>query len=159
MRHRRALAILACVIAAGSMAGCARSVFPPGGPLDTIPPKILVVTPADSTVQVARDAGVELMFSEPMDHATVRDGIRVYPPPGRPRLDWSGRRVRVTWDEPLADSTTYVLLVSGQARDERGVPMGQPITVRSPNLGAGIGRLPILARYGRLPMTGSSASA
>ena len=112
MRHRRALAVLACVLAAGAVAGCARSVFPPGGPLDTIPPKIIAVTPADSTVQVARDAGVELLFSEPMDHATVRDGIRVYPPPGRPRLDWSGRRVRVTWDEPLADSTTYVLLVT-----------------------------------------------
>ncbi|HEX5030183.1 MAG TPA: Ig-like domain-containing protein [Candidatus Eisenbacteria bacterium] len=130
MRHRRALAVLACAVAAGAMAGCARSVFPPGGPLDTIAPKIIAVTPADSTVHVARDAGVELMFSESMDHATVRDGIRVYPPPGRPRLDWSGRRVRVTWDEPLAESTTYVLLVSGQARDERGVPMGRPITVR-----------------------------
>ena len=130
MHHRRPLAALACVLAAGALAGCARSVFPPGGPLDTVPPKVIAVTPADSTVEVPRDAGVELLFSESMDHATVRDGIRVYPPPGRPSLDWSGRRVRVTWDHPLAERTTYQLLLSGQARDERGVPMGRPITIR-----------------------------
>ena len=130
MRRGRALAALACVLAAGAMAGCARSVFPPGGPLDTTPPRIAAVTPADSTVSVPTDAGVEILFSESMDHATVRDGIRVYPPPGRPSFDWSGRRVRVVWNKPLAESTTYVVLVSGSARDARGVPMGRPVTVR-----------------------------
>ena len=127
---RRTHAALACLLAAGVMAGCARSVFPPGGPLDTTPPKVIAVTPADSTVGVARDAGVEFLFSESMDHATVRDGIRAYPPPGRPTLDWSGRRARLVWDRPLAENTTYIVVVSGSARDQRGVPMGAPATIR-----------------------------
>lgn len=129
--RRQAVAAAAVALAlAAALGGCARSVFPPGGPIDTIPPLVVAVTPADSAVNVPRDVQIEVIFSESMDRASVRDGIRVYPPVGKLNLDWSGRRVRIQWDKPLAESTSYVLLLSARSRDARGVFMGNPRTVR-----------------------------
>lgn len=120
----------AAVLAAAALGGCARSVFPPGGPIDVTPPRVADISPADSSVQVPRDASVEMLFSESMDRTSVRDGIRIYPPVGRQVYDWSGKRVRVAWDRPFAERTTYVLLLSGTARDARGVPLGRALTIR-----------------------------
>jgi hypothetical protein len=118
------------LLAAGLLVGCARSVFPPGGPVDTTPPNVVVTAPADSSVQVARDAALEILFSEAMIHQTVLDGFQLYPPAGRPSFDWSGRKLRISWDQPLAESTTYIALLSASARDQRGVAMGTPLTIR-----------------------------
>ncbi len=125
-----ARAALAVALAAWSTAGCAKSMFPPGGPVDTVPPYITATVPADSSLRVSTTATVDVMFSEGMDRETVRDGFRVYPPAGRPRFDWSGRSLRATWDRPLAENTTYIVLLSGSARDLRGVAMGRPLTIR-----------------------------
>jgi hypothetical protein len=109
---------------------CAKSVFPPGGPIDKAPPRVVATTPADSSVSVPVDGGVEFLFSESMDHASVRDAIKVFPPPAHPALDWSGRRLRLTWGEPLAANATYQVLLSGRARDAHGVSLGAPVTIR-----------------------------
>jgi hypothetical protein len=79
---RRALAGVGAgaVAAMLGFGGCAKSVFPPGGPLDAIPPRILATSPADSSVRIARNVGVEFLFSEGMDHASVRDAVRIRPP-------------------------------------------------------------------------------
>ena len=127
---KRRVGVAAVWIVAAALGGCARSVFPPGGPVDRTPPRAVATTPADSAVRVSRDARIEVLFSEGMDHASVRDGFRVYPPAGRPRFDWSGKAFRVQWEEPLIESTTYVAIISGGARDIRGVPMGAPIRIR-----------------------------
>jgi Bacterial Ig-like domain len=124
-----ARAAVAAAVAAVALGGCAKSAFPPGGPIDTVPPYILATVPADSSLRVSRTTSVGILFSEGVDHQTVRDGFRIYPPAGRPRFDWSGRRLAVTWDRPLAESTTYIVLLSGSARDLRGVPMGKPLTI------------------------------
>jgi len=129
--RRSALAAAAAAVAlAAALGGCARSVFPPGGPIDTTPPLLVAVSPADSAVNVPRDIQIEVTFSESMDRASVRDGIKVYPPIGKLSLDWSGRQVRIQWDKPLAESTTYVLLLSARSRDARGVLMGNPRSIR-----------------------------
>lgn len=127
---RRVILAVRMILIAGVVMGCARSVFPPGGPVDTRPPRVAAIQPADSSVQVPRNTGVDILFSEAMDRASVRDGIRVYPPAGRQLYDWSGKRIRVTWEQPLAERTTYSLLLSGTARDARGVPLGRAVTIR-----------------------------
>ncbi|MGE5175487.1 MAG: Ig-like domain-containing protein [Hyphomicrobiales bacterium] len=124
---RAALALAAAALVA---AGCAKSVFPPGGPVDTTPPRALAFTPADSSVQVPRDVVVTILFSEPMDHASVRDAIRLFPPEPRLTTKWSGRLVRVSWADPLRENTTYQILLSGRARDEHGVMLGNPVAIR-----------------------------
>ena len=121
---------IARLLLLAALAGCARPIPPPGGPIDTTPPRVLATSPADSAVDVARTGSVDVLFSESMDHASVRDNVRIYPPIDRPTFRWSGRRFRVEWADSLDAGTTYQLFLSGRARDLRGVPMGVPLTIR-----------------------------
>jgi len=126
----RVLLAVAVLAAAGVFGGCARAVFPPGGPVDVIAPRVVEAVPPDSAVRVPLDAAVEILFTEAMDRTTVRDGFRIYPPAARPSFDWSGRRVMIRWDQPLQERTTYTILLSGLVRDARGVPMKNAVTRR-----------------------------
>jgi hypothetical protein len=121
---------LAALAAALLLSGCARSGFPPGGPIDTTPPTVLEVTPADSSVHVPAEEAVEIDFSESMDHASVQDGLRMFPPPRGLSLHWSGKRLRVSWQDSLAPATTYHVVLSGTAKDAHAVPMGKELHVR-----------------------------
>jgi Bacterial Ig-like domain len=124
-------AATAVVLLAAAFGGCARSVPPPGGPIDTTPPQVLATSPADSSLHVSRSGSVEILFSEAMDRASVRDNVRIYPPIERPTYRWSGgRRFRVEWGDSLGAGTTYQLFLSGRARDLRGVPLGTPLQLR-----------------------------
>lgn len=130
MSHRRARALV--TLAAGAVlvvAGCAKSVFPPGGPLDVVPPRVIATTPADSTVRVAANTGVDFLFSEDMDHGSVRDATRIRPPVERPQFRWSGRHFRVFWGESLRANTTYHVVLRGSVRDGHGVPLGAPVSI------------------------------
>jgi hypothetical protein len=122
--------LAAAALVIGGLGGCARSIFPPGGPIDVIAPRVIATVPSDSVVHVALQSAVEILFSEAMDRASVRDGFRIYPPAGRQSYDWSGRRLRVLWDRPLSESTTYTVLLSGAIHDARGVPMRDAVTLR-----------------------------
>jgi len=110
-------------------AGCAKSVFPPGGPLDVTPPRVVATSPADSTVRVPVNTAVEFLFSEDMDHASVRDATRIRPPVERPQFRWSGRRFRIFWGESLRQNTTYHVVLRGSVRDAHGVPLGGPVSI------------------------------
>src|SRR5439155_1172810 len=99
------------------------------GPVDVIAPRVIAAAPPDSAVRLPVDSPVEITFSETMDRTTVRDGFRIYPPVGRQTFDWSGRRVRVVWDRPLSERTTYIVLLSGTIRDARSVPMRNAVTL------------------------------
>ena len=125
----RRLAVPAVLLAA-LLGGCAKPDFPPGGPIDTTPPRVLLTSPADSTTRVPPDADIVILFSEAMDRVSVRDGFRIYPPPGAASYHWSGRRFRVSWGEPLRPGTTYQAFLSAGARDAHGVPTGVPIAIR-----------------------------
>ena len=115
---------------AALLGSCAKPEFPPGGPIDTTPPRVVLTSPADSTMRVPADAGIEILFSESMDRVSVRDGLRIFPPPGTPSYHWNGRRFKVSWAEPLAPNTTYQAFLSAGARDVHGVTLGLPITIR-----------------------------
>ncbi|HYJ32511.1 MAG TPA: Ig-like domain-containing protein [Candidatus Binatia bacterium] len=118
--------LLGAVVAA---IGCAKSVFPPGGPLDVTPPRVIATTPADSSVRVDRTTGVDFLFSEDMDHGSVRDATRIRPPVERPQFRWSGRHFRVFWGETLRVNTTYHVVLRGSVRDAHGVPLGAPVSI------------------------------
>jgi hypothetical protein len=72
---------------------------------------------------------VEFLFSEGMDHGSVRDAARIRPPLERPQYGWSGRRFRMAWGEPLRPNTTYHVVLRGSARDSHGMPMGAPVSI------------------------------
>jgi Big-like domain-containing protein len=129
-RAAPAAGLLAAGLAGALLGGCAKPDFPPGGPIDTIPPRVLLTAPADSTTRVPPSLEIEILFSEPMDRVSVRDGFRIYPPPGAPSYHWNGRRFRVSWEEPLRPNTTYQAFLSAGARDQHGVILGSPVTIR-----------------------------
>jgi hypothetical protein len=120
----------ALIVASLLLGGCAKPDFPPGGPIDTTPPRVLATSPADSTVRVPPDAGIEILFSEPMDRISVRDGFRIFPPPGSPSFHWTGRKLKVSWAEPLKEHTTYQAFLSAGARDLHAVTLGVSHTIR-----------------------------
>ena len=126
----RVLLAAAALVLSGGLGGCARSIFPPGGPIDVIAPHVVETVPPDSAVHVPLDSQIEILFTEAMDRTSVRDGFRIYPPAGRQSFDWNGRRMKVRWDQPLAKRTTYTILLSGMVRDARSVPMRNAVTLR-----------------------------
>ncbi len=90
---------------------------------------MIATTPADSSVRVPLDVVVEFLFSEGMDHGSVRDAARIRPPLERPQYQWSGRRFRMSWGEPLRPNTTYHVVLRGSARDAHGMALGAPVTI------------------------------
>jgi len=77
-------------------------------------------------VSVPRDAALELAFSEEMDRDSVERALGLLPPVPLAEFDWSGRRLTVTPDETLPDSSTIVLQLAGTARDRHGVSVAGP---------------------------------
>jgi len=61
-RLSRGAALVAVALLAVLGSGCARSSFPPGGPVDTIPPRVVASTPGDSVTNVPRNVSVEVVF-------------------------------------------------------------------------------------------------
>ena len=110
-------------------AACANPQAPSGGPRDETPPSIASSDPAADAVNVSAEH-VDLVFSEYIDVSSFAEAFSLTPAFEEPlAFDWSGRRVRVELPAPLRDSTTYVLTIDTDLRDERGVALAQPLTL------------------------------
>lgn len=143
-----------------ALAGCATPIAPTGGPADTTPPALVGTLPADGATNVT-DRTITLTFSERL--ASEAGGAVVVTPAGDvpPEVTVRAREVTITLPE-LRDSTTYVVTVGTELRDQRSVALRQPITVafstgdridggvlegqvRAPATGGGVGGLAVWA--------------
>lgn len=117
---RIALALLAA-FGALVLSGCARRLPPTGGPRDVAPPAVLSVEPDSGATRVPRDAALKLVFSEPMDRASVLGTVLVGPGvrPGAVRWE-NNRTLALQFMEPLDSARTYTVLLAPGARDVRG---------------------------------------
>ena len=143
-----------------ALAGCATPGAPSGGPADTTPPTLVETAPADGATRVA-DRAVVLTFSERLD-ATAGQAVTVTPAADTaPEVRVRARQIEITLPE-LRDSTTYVVTVGTDLRDQQSVALREPITVafatgdaidagrvagvaRDPATGAGAGGLAVWA--------------
>ena len=96
---------------------CAKISAPTGGPKDLDPPVILKSLPANSTVMFT---GKE--FTVTFDEYVVLDRITekfmVSPPLAtKPEIKLKGKSLIVTWEDELADSTTYTFYFQDAIRD------------------------------------------
>ena len=88
-------------------------------PLDTTPPTVAGVTPADGTVDVAVDTLVTATFDEPMDPATVNGTTVELRDSGNNLIaatvsyDVPSRTATLTAASPLANSSVFTPLVKG----------------------------------------------
>lgn len=128
-RVHRLSSLAASLLIGFGFGGCATPVAPTGGPRDTTPPALVSSKPASSSVNFASDR-VSLTFSEKVDRASFQRALSFTPEISpAPELEWDGASVEIVLVAPLRDSTTYILTLDNQLRDDRGVEVDRPITL------------------------------
>lgn len=108
----RAHAMRACVVCvvAVLLAACAnRGVGPQGGPRDSLPPQIVGETPLNGMLNYHGNR-VEIAFNEYIQLDNVVENVVISPPQQKPPIVKAiGKRVVLTFEEELQDSTTYTI--------------------------------------------------
>ncbi len=86
-----------------------RGIGPQGGPKDETPPVILKETPKNGSVNF-HDKQIEIQLNEYVQLDKVAENVLISPPQQRPpEVKAVGKKVTVTFDEDLRDSTTYTI--------------------------------------------------
>ena len=100
-------------------------------PFQTVPyPAIVSTTPANGDPEVDPSTSLEIVFSAPMDIATLMPNITIQPAPTRVYTYWNDYddRFVVSWD--IQPSTTYVVRLGGAMADPYGNTIGQDRLLR-----------------------------
>ena len=110
MRLRKYYIYLWMVLAALCLRACAnKGMGPQGGPKDTTPPDILNVTPANGSVNFSGNT-IVIQCNEYLQMKDAANQVLMSPPQRRaPIVKALGKKVVVTFEEPLRDSTTYLI--------------------------------------------------
>ncbi|MEK6571946.1 MAG: Ig-like domain-containing protein, partial [Bacteroidota bacterium] len=98
--------------------GCAGELPPSGGPVDTVPPRIIATFPEPNTVGFS-GSKVILEFDEYVEEQSVEGSVFISPFLGLLEFDWSGRQVQIRFAEKLRPTTTYVVNVGTDVVDIR----------------------------------------
>jgi len=107
---RKKLYYIFIILSAIVVASCAnRGVGPQGGPKDETPPVLLNEMPANGTTDF-RGNIITLQFDEYLQLNDVGNQVLISPPQQRaPLVKALGKKVVVTFEEELRDSTTYMI--------------------------------------------------
>ena len=110
MSFRKYYIYLWLVLAALCLRACAnKGIGPQGGPKDTTPPEILNVTPANGSVNFSGNT-IVIQCNEYLQMNDAANQVLMSPPQRRtPTVKALGKKVVVTFEEPLRDSTTYLI--------------------------------------------------
>ncbi len=99
------------------LSGCALQLPPEGGPADTTPPEIISSYPVPGQINYREDYA-ELEFSEYVEKRSLKDAIFISPAPEEGyELNWSGKTVRIEFNKPLKENTTYYITVGTDLTD------------------------------------------
>ncbi len=116
-----ARALTWALLALAATTGCARKLPPTGGPLDVLPPELLATAPDSGTAGVHAGDPVRLVFSEPMDRASVAANVLLEPGVRSVAVHWKdSKTAELVPDPPLVAGRTYALLVAPGPKDARG---------------------------------------
>jgi hypothetical protein len=115
---------LISLLALGALFACAQQGFPPGGPPDKVPPKLLKTTP-DSNARNVSEKEVDFQFDEVLSErpagATSLDAlVLISPRDGAPRVGWHRSRISVRGHKDWKPNTTYVITLLPGIADLRG---------------------------------------
>ena len=126
--HRARVAALCLAAVAGGLSACAKVGPPGGGPVDSTPPEVLSVRPADGRTRIAPDTRFELEFSEEMDRDSVTRALSILPDADLTEFEWRGPIVGFEPETALPDSSTVVLQIASTARDLHGVALASAVS-------------------------------
>lgn len=99
--------------------------------IDSEAPSVVSISPGNGAVSVSTTASLTILFSEPMNEATVLAAVSLTPAAAgtrRSRVSDGGRLFEISWSQPLSGLTDYTLAIGTGARDTSGIPLSQPIS-------------------------------
>ncbi|GAO41963.1 Ig-like domain-containing domain [Flavihumibacter petaseus] len=112
------------ILAAVLLEGCANIVPPLGGPRDSLPPRIVAIHPADSTLHF-NEKKIEMSFDEYVTLENALQNVLVTPTPKvNPIVESRLKTVTVRIKDTLEANTTYVIDFGKAIRD---VNEGNPL--------------------------------
>jgi hypothetical protein len=108
---------------------CAKEGMPPGGPVDTTPPKVISVSPKPDSTRVDLSSKIAITFSERMSNKQTEESIFLSPFPKKP-LDfrWHKSKLIISFADSLLKDKTYVVTIGTGARDLRGNHLSESYT-------------------------------
>ncbi|MFH2024334.1 MAG: Ig-like domain-containing protein, partial [bacterium] len=110
--------------------GCAAQGPPGGGAEDKTGPILLSTFPENGTVNVNRQTGVVLNFSETIEPRSAESKLVITPTPGRPAIIKANRkRVTIDFLEPLQENTTYIISFGRGIQDYQKNPSEINVTI------------------------------
>lgn len=93
------------------LAGCANQLPPGGGPVDTVPPKIIEGYPQTGTTNFSGDY-MKFKFSKYIDKQTLKSAMFISPAiEGELDYDWTGTSVKIKFPHKLKKDITYSVTI------------------------------------------------
>ncbi len=112
------------------MLGCAKSIAPPGGPVDRTPPKVASSIPPTGAINVPLDSRLTIQFSEPIEPRNPDQSVFISPqtdPP--PKLAVKGSRLEIRFPGGLKPGKTYVVTLGSDLKDAHAVSLAQSVSL------------------------------
>lgn len=105
---------------------CASQGGPPGGPEDKTPPSIISVSPENGATNVSKKVKIEVHFSEYLTRHSIEPSIFISPYiEGGFEVNPSWTSLEITFNQPLQDSTTYIVTIGTGLSDLHGNALAQ----------------------------------
>lgn len=122
-------ALLLITVVALFVQSCAAVKGPSGGPVDTTPPEVITISPANRSLHF-KGGKISIEFSEYLDERTVDNAIRISPLlSGRPEFVLRKKTLLFDFPEDLIQNQTYVITLGRTLTDEHGVSLAQPVQI------------------------------
>ena len=119
--------IIASLGTAWLIYSCAAVSSPGGGPKDEIPPILISAEPEEGSLHFS-GGPVVLSFSEYIDEKSLQNAVKI-----SPRLEplveikYDDDKIILDFPKELLSNQTYVITISRNLKDERGVALEQSI--------------------------------
>lgn len=111
------------------LSACATPIAPTGGPADKTGPVLEYSRPESGTTGFS-GRSIEFQFNEFINRSSAAQAVTVEPGIGTGySLDWKRKKLILTFDSELPDSTTVIITLGGDLADTRGNKTGNPITL------------------------------
>ena len=118
------------ILAVATIFSCASVAPPPGGPEDTLPPRVDGTTIVPKSINQSTNLDLTLQFDEWIVQKPPNGAVVISPPiSGRLRTKASGDKLRIYSTEPLDSNTTYTLTVTNAIKDLQGNPLEKPFQI------------------------------
>jgi uncharacterized protein (DUF2141 family) len=110
--------------------GCAKSLPPPGGPIDRTPPEMTSSEPPTGSVRVPFDSDVTIEFSELLERKTIEKAVFITPQPDpEAKVRAKGNSIVITFPGGLKKDRTYVITVGTDLKDAHNVNLAQSVSI------------------------------